>query len=69
MRKSVSVPLVATASMRLASPTFAQSKVTLFGLIDEGFNYLSRGPLDFGANFRLERSRLHAALQAVPNKY
>ena len=38
MRKSVSVPLVATASMRLASPTFAQSKVTLFGLIDEGFN-------------------------------
>jgi enoyl-CoA hydratase/carnithine racemase len=26
-------------------------------------------PLDFGGNFRLERSRPHAALLAVPNKY
>ena len=27
------------------------------------------GPLDFDANFRLERSRLHALLRAVPNKH
>ncbi|AFT90062.1 hypothetical protein [Paraburkholderia phenoliruptrix] len=28
-----------------------------------------RAHLDFGANFRLERSRLHEPLRAVPNKY
>jgi hypothetical protein len=28
----------------------------------------SRRPVDFGANFGLERPRLHVALRAVPNK-
>ncbi|WP_321800558.1 porin [Caballeronia sp. J97] len=41
MKKSVSMPLAAAAAALFASSSFAQSKVTLFGLIDEGFNYLS----------------------------
>ncbi|CAB3736879.1 hypothetical protein LMG27174_06324 [Paraburkholderia rhynchosiae] len=41
MKTKKYMPLAAAASLLMASAAFAQSRVTLFGVIDEGFNYLS----------------------------
>ncbi|RQR68198.1 porin [Burkholderia sp. Bp9010] len=41
MKKTICAGLVLSS---IALPTFAQSSVTLYGLIDEGFNFTNNGP-------------------------